>query len=151
MNKNIYVHIYIYIYIYTHMAWTSSADLATAALIFSFSSATLSALSSREVSDCLSSWSHQSLRSIQFPNMYMFNSNNLKLRVSNPRAIAGFPFKMPSESSNLPVSEQTFEDRPRVIPRLLVAPELVLVLLLLLVHEAEDHLLDLVVHLSEGS
>ena len=34
---------------------------------------------------------------------------------------------------------------------LLVAPELVLILLLLLVHEAEDHLLHLVVHLSEGS
>mmetsp|Transcript_72796 Transcript_72796/g.157388 ORF Transcript_72796/g.157388 Transcript_72796/m.157388 type:complete len:306 (+) Transcript_72796:314-1231(+) len=48
------------------MAWTSSADLATAALIFSLSSATLSALSSREVSDCLSSWSHQSLCSSSF-------------------------------------------------------------------------------------
>ena len=41
---------------------------------------------------------------------HMFNSQKNKLRVSNPRTIIYFPFKMPFESFNLPGAGPIFPD-----------------------------------------
>ena len=70
----IYIHIYIYIYIYgcgtifwaSAMASASSADFETPFWILVESSSYLSSLSTREVLDFSSSWSHQSLCSSSF-------------------------------------------------------------------------------------